>query len=73
MMIAKLKVAVLGSGIAKDLFGAESPLGQTVTVGSTKLTVIGVMASKGVVADIDYDGRVYLPINVVFQKYMTPR
>jgi putative ABC transport system permease protein len=67
----KLKVAVLGSGLAKDLFGAESPLGQTITVGSTKLTVIGVMASKGVVADIDYDGRVYLPINVVFQKYMT--
>ena len=66
----KLKVAVLGSGIAKDLFGTDSPLGQTVTVGSTKLTVIGVMASKGVVADIDYDGRVYLPINVVFQKYM---
>ncbi len=67
----KLKVAVLGSGLAKDLFGTDSPLGQTVTVGSTKLTVIGVMASKGVVADIDYDGRVYLPINIVFQKYMT--
>jgi len=66
----KLKVTVLGSGLAKDLFGAESPLGQTITVGSNKLTVIGVMASKGVVADIDYDGRVYLPINVVFQKYM---
>jgi putative ABC transport system permease protein len=66
----KLKVTVLGSGLAKDLFGTDSPLGQTVTVGSTKLTVIGVMASKGVVADIDYDGRVYLPINVVFQKYM---
>lgn len=67
----KLKVAVLGSGLASDLFGKDSPLGQTITVGSTKLTVIGVMSSKGVVADIDYDGRVYLPINVVFQKYMT--
>ena len=67
----KLKVAVLGSGLAKDLFGDISALGQTVIVGSTKLTVIGVMESKGVVADIDYDGRVYVPINVVFQKYMT--
>ncbi|MDP1545938.1 MAG: ABC transporter permease [Anaerolineales bacterium] len=67
----KLKVAVLGAGLAKDLFGEESPLGQTITVGSTKLTVIGVMQTKGVVADIDYDGRVYLPISVVFQKYMT--
>ena len=67
----KLKVAVLGSGLAKDLFGTDSPLGQTVTVGSIKLTVIGVMSSKGMVADVDYDGRIYLPINVVFQKYMT--
>jgi putative ABC transport system permease protein len=64
------KVAVLGSGLAKDLFGADSPIGQTITVGSTKLTVIGVMSSKGVVSDIDYDGRVYLPINIVFQKFM---
>lgn len=67
----KLKVAVLGSGLAKDLFGTDSPLGQTVTVGSIKLTVIGVMSSKGMVADVDYDGRIYMPINVVFQKYMT--
>ena len=67
----KLKVAVLGSGLASDLFGSESALGQTITVGSTKLTVIGVMSSKGIVADVDYDGRIYVPINVVFQKYMT--
>lgn len=67
----KLKVAVLGSGLAADLFGSESALGQTITVGSTKLTVIGVMSSKGIVADVDYDGRIYVPINVVFQKYMT--
>jgi putative ABC transport system permease protein len=67
----KLKVTVLGAGLAKDLFGEQSPLGQTVTVGTTKLTVIGVMAPKGIVADVDYDGRIYLPISVVFQKYMT--
>ena len=65
------KVIVLGSGIATDLFGADNPIGQTVTVGSTKLTVIGVMSAKGLVADVDYDGRAYLPINVVFQKFMT--
>jgi putative ABC transport system permease protein len=67
----KAKVAVLGAGIAKDLFGEESAVGQTVTVGSTKVTVVGVMEAKGVVSDVDYDGRVYLPINLVFQKFMT--
>ncbi|HNC07890.1 MAG TPA: ABC transporter permease [Anaerolineales bacterium] len=67
----KAKVVVLGAGIAKDLFGDTSPLGQTITVGTVKLTVIGVMEAKGMVSDVDYDGRVYLPINIVFQKFMS--
>lgn len=67
----KTKLAVLGAGIAKDLFGEDNPIGQVVVVGPTKLTVIGVMESKGIVSDVDYDGRVYLPVNVVYQKYMT--
>ncbi len=28
------------------------------------------MESKGIVSDVDYDGRIYLPINLVFQKFM---
>ncbi len=63
------KVAVLGYGIAIDLFGEQDPIGQTVTIGTTKFTVIGVMAEKGLVADVDYDGRIYIPITVVFQKF----
>jgi putative ABC transport system permease protein len=66
----KAKLVVLGAGIATDLFGAESAIGQTITVGTTKLTVIGVMEPKGIVSDVDYDGRIYLPLSVVFQKYM---
>lgn len=65
----KLKVAVLGYSIARDLYGESSPLGQTLTIGSTRFTIIGVMAEKGVVGDTDYDGRVYIPITVVFQNY----
>ncbi|MBI5933441.1 MAG: ABC transporter permease [Chloroflexi bacterium] len=66
----KAKLVVLGAGIAADLFGAESALGQTITVGTTKLTVIGVMEAKGIVSDVDYDGRIYLPLNLVLQKFM---
>ena len=65
------RVAVLGAGIAGDLFGEENPVGQTITVGPVKVTVIGVMESKGIVSDIDYDGRVYLPINLIFQKFLS--
>jgi putative ABC transport system permease protein len=68
-----VKVTVLGYGIAKDLFGDDYPVGQSVTIGTTKFTVIGVMAEKGVVADVDYDGRIYIPITVVFQKFAPSR
>ena len=65
----KQKVAVLGSTLATELFGDTNPIGQMVTVGTTKLTVIGVMAPKGTVGDVDYDSRLYTPITVVFQKF----
>jgi putative ABC transport system permease protein len=65
----KQKVAVLGSSLATELFGDANPVGQVVTAGTTKLTVIGVMAEKGTVGDVDYDSRLYTPITVVFQKF----
>lgn len=65
----KVKFAVLGYDIAQGLFGEETPIGQTITVGSVKMTVIGVLAEKGVVGEVDFDARVYMPISVVFQKF----
>jgi len=64
------KIAVLGAGIAADLFGDSDPVGQTITIASTKVTVIGVMEEKGMVSDVDYDGRIYVPINLVFDKFI---
>lgn len=63
------KVVVLGSGIADELFGNEDPIGQYLTVGNTKLTVIGVLAPKGLAAGTDYDQQIYTPISVVFKKF----
>jgi len=65
----KQKVAVLGASLAEELFGEAPPVGQTITVGSTKLTVIGVFDEKSLVGDVDYDMRLYTPITVVFQKF----
>jgi len=65
----KTKVAVLGSTLAEELFGAANPVGQVIGVGSIKLTVIGVLAEKGTVGEIDYDSRLYTPITVVFEKF----
>ena len=65
----KQKVAVLGSSLAEELFGDSDPIGQTITVGTTKLGVIGVFAEKGLVGQSDFDARLYTPITVVFQKF----
>ncbi len=69
----KSKVAVLGYNLAQELFGEQSPLGQKVKIGSTNFVVIGVMEKKGMVGNTDYDARVYIPLNVVFQRYQASR
>jgi putative ABC transport system permease protein len=63
------KVVVLGSTIAEELFPEEDPIGALITVGTTKVTVVGVMQEKGTVGTTDYDARIYLPISLVFQKF----
>jgi putative ABC transport system permease protein len=65
----KQKVVVLGSSLATSLFDTSDPIGQYITVGSTKLVVIGVFEKKGLVGNTDFDSRAYTPITVVFQKF----
>ena len=66
---ATQRVTVLGAGIAEDLFDGVDPLGQQVRIGSSRFTVIGVMAEQGVVGATDNDGRIYIPASVVFKKF----
>jgi putative ABC transport system permease protein len=65
----KQKVAVLGNSLAEELFGSATPVGQVVTVGNTKLAVVGVFKEKGQVGNTDYDMYLFTPITVVFQKF----
>jgi putative ABC transport system permease protein len=68
------KVVTLGYDVAVELFGdANSAVGQKVKIDSTNFTVVGVMAEKGVVGTTDYDGQVYIPLTVVFDKFMPSR
>jgi putative ABC transport system permease protein len=64
------KVAILGAGMADELFGEGDPIGQSVTLGTTKVTVIGVAAEKGVVGNTDFDSQIYVPITLVFKKFI---
>ncbi len=67
------KIAVLGYDVAQELFGDVNPVGQSVTLGAVKCTVVGVMEEKGVVGVTDYDSRVYIPITLVFNKFVNAR
>ena len=67
------EAAVLGATIAQKLFGNATAVGQTIKIGSTKFTVVGVMAVKGTVGTTDYDSRIYIPIKTVFKKFVSSR
>ncbi|MCB8953926.1 MAG: ABC transporter permease [Ardenticatenales bacterium] len=64
------KVVVLGASVAESLFGDSDPIGQSIIAGTTKLTVIGVAAEKGVVGNTDFDAQIYVPIHLIFDKFM---
>ena len=64
------KVAVLGAGLAQELFGEDDPIGQPITVGTTKLTIIGTAGEKGIVGNADFDAQLYVPISIVFAKFI---
>jgi putative ABC transport system permease protein len=57
------KVAVLGSTVAKELFGAASPIGQMIRLRNIPFEVVGVLVSKGQAAmGPDQDDVVIVPI-----------
>jgi len=66
----KTKVAVLGAGLAQELFGEADAIGQTVTAGTVRLTVIGVLEERGTVGNVDFDSQLYVPITVIFQRFI---
>ena len=53
--------AVLGYKLAAELFGAASPLGQRIRIGSDRFRVIGVMEKKGQMIGFDMDDTIYIP------------
>jgi putative ABC transport system permease protein len=53
--------AVLGSKMAREIFGDANALGANVRVGSERYRVVGVMKPKGTMIGFDLDDTVYIP------------
>jgi putative ABC transport system permease protein len=75
----KLKVCVLGAGIARTLFQNQEPLGKMVKIDDQWLEVVGLMKSKslftetvGELASRNLNNDVYVPLTT-FQKRFEPK
>lgn len=55
-------LAVLGSKVKQELFGAQNPLGEIIRISGHRYRVVGVMQSKGQVLGFDLDDTVYIPL-----------
>jgi putative ABC transport system permease protein len=71
-----LKVCVLGSSIAKELFPFEDPLGKSVKIDDQWLEVVGVMANKslftetvGELASRDLNNDIYIPLSTFNKRF----
>lgn len=60
--LSNAKVVVLGSKVAKDLFGDQDPLGMKLKIKKTNFTVIGILKSKGGSLIQNEDTNLFVPI-----------
>lgn len=61
--------AVLGHKLAAELFGATSPLGHRIRIGSDRYRVIGVMEKKGQMLGFDMDDTIYIPASKALELF----
>jgi putative ABC transport system permease protein len=63
------KVALLGQTVVDNLFGEQSPVGQTIRIKNVPFTVIGVLSVKGQSAQgQDQDDVIYIPVTTAQKK-----
>ncbi len=67
---ARSRVTVLGSEVAKTLFGEIDPTGQSIRIAGRQFEVIGVLESRGTGFGFE-DMRVYIPLSTLYSTVAT--
>lgn len=67
------RVAVLGSAVARELFGERDPVGTQLTIAGVRFRVIGVFAPIGQSLGVDRDDEVHIPITTAQRLFNTDR
>jgi putative ABC transport system permease protein len=60
-------IVVLGHTVARELFGTEAALGQTVRISGSRMRVAGVLAERGTQLGLQIDETVFAPVTTVMQ------
>jgi putative ABC transport system permease protein len=56
------RVVVLGSSVARDLFGEVDPLGRQVSIAGVRFRVIGIFVKVGSTFGVDRDNEAHIPV-----------
>lgn len=64
---SQAKVAVIGSTVAKDLFGTLPPVGQMISVNGVKFEVVGVLEEEGAIM-ASPDDFIYIPLETGYSR-----
>jgi putative ABC transport system permease protein len=67
---ARRKVVVIGSTVARELFGGADPVGTTLRVNNVPFEIIGVLKSKGQAGGRDQDDVIYVPLQTARSRLM---
>ncbi|KGQ22137.2 ABC transporter permease [Thermus filiformis] len=69
---ARRRVAVIGYGIAQDLFQGEDPLGKRLRIAGVPFTVVGVLPDKGDQGFVSTNYQVFVPLSTYLQRLARP-
>jgi len=67
------RVAVLGAGTARQLFGDRDPIGRQITISGVRFRVIGVFEQLGQSLGVDRDSEVHIPVTAAQRLLGTER
>jgi putative ABC transport system permease protein len=63
------KVAMIGQTVVTKLFPSENAIGKIINIGSSRYTVIGILAKRGSLFGIDQDNALVIPITVAQREF----
>lgn len=67
------RVIVLGSELAKNLFGNRNPIGESLRIGNLSFQVIGVLQPKGSLFETNQDDRALIPLTTMSNQVLGRR